>query len=192
MPRSKSSNGPQQRLLLAETTARLMATDGLVDYAAAKRKAARQLGCDEIRNLPSNEEVDEALRTYRQIYQSGIWPDVLRALRNKACEVMRQLAAFQPWLTGPVLSGSAGEHSAIDLLILSDDAKAIEFFLLDRAKNYRHVDCPHPEGVSMHWLEDGIPVMLSVLPLKLARYKAQQERVRLEGLEQLLNQEVTR
>lgn len=190
MARSRTPNGPQQRQLLAETSARLMATDGITDYALAKRKAARQLGCDETRNLPTNEEVDEALRIYRGIYQRDSHPAVLQALRLKARELMRWLGGFEPYLTGSVLSGSAGEHSDINLLVLSDDPKEVEFFLLNARKEYRHIDCPHPEGVSMRWTEDEIPVVLSVLPRKQARYKAgsgaQQERARLDRLEQLL------
>lgn len=186
MARTRTPNTPQQRQLLAEACARLIANDGMTDYAAAKRKAVRQLGCDDTRNLPTNEEVDEALRAYRQIYHSDRHPQVLQALRHRAAELMLRLAQFDPWLTGAVMDGSAGEYSGIELLVLSDDPKEVEFFLLNAGIEYRHADCPHAQGVCMRWLDDDVPVVLMVLPQRLARYKSQQERVRLEGLQQLL------
>lgn len=186
MARSRSPSSQQQRQLLAEACARLMAADGLTDHTMAKRKAARQLGCDDTRNLPSNEEIDEALRQYRQLYQRESHPEILHLLRLKARDWLRRLGDFDPWLIGSVLSGTAGDQSEVDLLILSDDPKSVEFFLLNADVDYRHAHCAHPDGVCMHWVDDDIPVRLFVMPRSMARYKSQQERVRLEGLEALL------
>jgi hypothetical protein len=43
---------------------------------------------------------------------------------------MRLLSAFHPYLTGSVLSGTAGAHSDINLMLFSDDVKAVLLFLL--------------------------------------------------------------
>ena len=56
------------RSRIAHLAARLMAEDGIEDYALAKRKAARQAGVPDTRELPANEEIDAALRAYQQIY----------------------------------------------------------------------------------------------------------------------------
>ena len=181
----------QQRVLLAETAARLIAVDGITDYALAKRKAARQLGADETRNLPTNAEVDEALRAYRWIYQRDSHPGILAALRAAAVRLMRWLQDFEPYLTGSVLSGTAGAQSDINLLVLSDDPKQIEFFLLNSDILYRHIDCAITDGVSMAWDSEGIAVVLTVVPERRARLKAgqnhgQPERARLEQVELLL------
>jgi hypothetical protein len=68
MPKSRARGGerPQplrndERSRIAHLAARLMAEDGIEDYATAKRKAARQAGVADLRQLPTNEEVDEAL-----------------------------------------------------------------------------------------------------------------------------------
>ena len=42
---------------LAHQTARLIAEDGIVDFAFAKRKAARQMGASDTQHLPSNQEI---------------------------------------------------------------------------------------------------------------------------------------
>ncbi|MBI1887859.1 MAG: nucleotidyltransferase domain-containing protein [Nitrosomonadales bacterium] len=115
---------------LAHQAARLMAEDGITDHAFAKRKAARQLGAEDTHHLPSNQEVDDALHSYRALYQRDSHPGILRQLREEALATMRLLAEFHPYLTGSVLSGTAGEHSDINLMLFSDDTKAVLLFLL--------------------------------------------------------------
>ena len=115
---------------LAHQTAKLMAEDGITDYAFAKRKAAKQLGAADTQHLPSNHEVDEALHMYRLLYQRDSHPQVLRQLRKEALDSMRLLEEFHPYLTGSVLTGAAGTHSDINLTLFSDDAKAVLLFLL--------------------------------------------------------------
>jgi hypothetical protein len=125
---------PQRRDLmreqLAQQAAKLMAEDGIVDHAFAKRKAARQLGASDTQHLPSNQEVDEALHSYRTLYQHETHPGVLYHLREEALATMRRLEPFHPYLTGSVLSGTAGEQSDINLMLFSDDEKAVLLFLL--------------------------------------------------------------
>ena len=115
---------------LAHQAAKLMAEDGITDHAFAKRKAARQLGAEDTQHLPSNQEVDNALHSYRVLYQHDSHPGILFQLRVAALASMRLLIAFQPYLTGSVLSGTAGERSDINLMLFSDDAKAVLLFLL--------------------------------------------------------------
>lgn len=115
---------------LAHLAAKLMAEDGIVDHAFAKRKAARQLGAADTQHLPSNQEVDEALHSYRLLYQQDSHPGVLHHLREEALTTMRMLEPFHPYLTGSVLSGTAGEQSDINLMLFSDDEKAVLLFLL--------------------------------------------------------------
>lgn len=122
---------------IAHLAARLMAVDGIDDYALAKRKAARQAGAPDTRNLPNNDEVEHALRAYQQLYQADEQRDRLRHLRQRAREMMKLLARFDPYLSGAVLSGSAGKYSDIDLLLFTDSMKDVELFLMDRHIAYR-------------------------------------------------------
>ena len=136
MPRDHGNNR-QMRERIAHLAARLMAVDGVDDYALAKRKAARQAGAPDTRNLPNNDEVEHALRAYQQLYQADEQRDQLRYLRQRAREMMELLARFDPYLCGAVLSGSAGKYSDIDLLLFTDSMKDVELFLLDRRIAYR-------------------------------------------------------
>lgn len=115
---------------LAHLAAKLMAEDGITDHAYAKRKAARQLGAADTHHLPSNEEIDMALRSFRMLFQSNTHPNILSELRAEALNHMCLLADFHPYLTGSVLTGTAGANSDINIMLFSDDAKAVLLFLL--------------------------------------------------------------
>ena len=135
MGRDPARNDMRSRI--AHLAARLMAEDGIGDYAHAKRKAARQAGLADTRELPSNEEIDAALRVHQSLYQQEEHPDRLRDLRHRALAAMREFAQFNPYLTGPVLSGNAGRYAGIELHLITDNAKAVEHFLLERRIPYR-------------------------------------------------------
>ena len=136
MPRDNGNNR-QMRERIAHLAARLMAVDGIDDYALAKRKAARQAGAPDTRNLPNNDEIEHALRAYQQLYQADEQRARLRHLRQRAREMMELLARFDPYLSGAVLSGSARKYSEIELLLFTDSMKDVEMFLLDRRIAYR-------------------------------------------------------
>lgn len=135
MVRDRGRNDERNRI--AHLAARLMAEDGIEDYALAKRKAARQSGVPDSRQLPTNDEIDDALRVYRQLYHEDEQRKRLHALRAKAIRAMREFARFNPYLTGSVLSGSAGKYADIDLQLFTDNAKAVELYLIERRVPYK-------------------------------------------------------
>jgi hypothetical protein len=132
-----SGNSREMRNRIAQIAARLMAVDGVSDFALAKRKAARQAGAPDTRNLPNNDEVEQALRTYQQLYQADEQPARLNHLRRNAREMMHLLAPFNPFLSGSVLSGSAGKFAAIEIHLFADSVKELEMFLINRKIPYR-------------------------------------------------------
>ncbi len=125
------------RRRIAHEAARMIAEDGGMDYGFAKRKAARHLGMTDNRNLPDNREIEDALRSYQALYQGQEQLDRLSSLRQIAVEYMELLEDFDPYLTGPVLNGTAGRHSDIDLQLFTDSGKELEFFLMNRQLAYR-------------------------------------------------------
>jgi hypothetical protein len=127
------------RRRIAHAAARMLAEDGSLDYGSAKRKAARQLGAPDSGNLPDNQQIEEALRSYQAIYQADETRALLARLRETAIEYMEQLAAFDPHLTGSVLNGTAGPHADINLQLFTDDQKDVEFLLM-------RLDAPYQVG----------------------------------------------
>src|SRR5205823_9987467 len=103
------------RTRIAAAAARIMAEDGVDDFALAKRKAARQLGALDTQALPRNDEIEAELRAYRALYHADEHAHVIEELRRVALEAMRALERFRPYLTGPVLKGIAGPYAEIDL-----------------------------------------------------------------------------
>ncbi len=124
------------RQRVAAAAARMMAEDGIDDFALAKRKAARQLGAEATQALPGNDEIEEQLRAYQSLYQGEELRARLQFLRRQALELMEHLRPFRPYLSGPVLKGTAGRYSEIDLQLFTDDAKAVELYFLNEGIAY--------------------------------------------------------
>jgi hypothetical protein len=197
MPKSTGRNDHRSRI--AYLAARLMAEDGIENYALAKRKAARQAGVPEMRELPTNEEVEEALRTYQQIYHHEEHRNRLRVLRETAVRAMRELARFNPYLTGSVLNGNAGKYADVNLQLFTDNEKAVELYLIDRRIPYKSAQSRLYSGeemrtVPVYTLSDrGTDIELTVLstldlhgPLRTSPEGKSIERAKLQAVEQLL------
>lgn len=134
------------RRRIAHAAARLLAEDGSLDYGSAKRKAARQLGAPDSGNLPDNQQVEDALRSYQAIYQADATRAQLVRLRQVALEYMERFDAFDPHLTGSVLNGTAGPHSNINLQLFTDLQKEVEFMLMQFALPYQTGEHRAAEG----------------------------------------------
>ncbi len=89
---------------------------------------------------------------------------------------MKLLAEFHPYLTGSVLSGTAGEQSDINIMLFSDDEKAVLLFLLKHQIEFADGEWKvrlggHEETVPSYTLtgETGTLIHIIVLP-ENARY----------------------
>jgi hypothetical protein len=182
-----------------------MAEDGVEDYALAKRKAARQAGLSDFRELTTNEEIDTALRLYQDIYHGDEHRDRLRMLRGKAVRAMRELEAFRPYLTGSVLHGNAGKYAGIDLQLFTDDVKAVELYFIDRDIPYKAAQArvysgDQPVTVPVYTVTDeGVEIEMTVLtprelrvPVKTSLEGKAIERAKLSAVEHLLEQTCSR
>lgn len=133
---------------IATAAAKMIAEDGL-DFASAKRKAAKLvIGDTRIAGewLPDNERLEEEVREYQSLFQSESQPAILRRLRRVALDWMERLSAFNPYLTGAVLNGTAGEHSDIQLQLFSDAGKDVAIFLLNAGIDYDVTETRHFGG----------------------------------------------
>ncbi len=125
-------NSDHIRQMIAQQAARMMAEDGINDFAYAKKKAGRQLGISESSVLPSNAEIEEEIRLYHNIYNADEQPQELEKLRQAALITMQLFAKFNPHLTGGVLDGTAGKFSQTNIHLFADSAKDVEMFLLNQ------------------------------------------------------------
>ena len=143
---------------IAATAARLVVEEGM-EYGPAKRRAARQLGRNSQRAsaLPSNDEVEEEVRTYLSIFCAETQPTELAALRTVARFWMERLAEFRPHLTGAVWRGTATRLNNVHLQLFCDDSKAAELALIDRGVAYDVGSTTSPRGAEVDVLSVGSP-----------------------------------
>ena len=122
---------------IAATAARLVVEEGM-EYGSAKRKAARDLGRRSARHgeLPSNEQVEDEVRSYIELFCADTQPTELRALREVALTWMQRLAEFRPHLGGAVWRGTATRQSVVHLDLYCDDPKAAEIALINAGVDY--------------------------------------------------------
>ena len=170
--RHRNARPPQAdlRQALAQHAARIIAEDGVRDYARAVRKAAERLGVHDDALMPRPQEIDEALREHQRLFAGDRQPDALHRRREIACEAMRHFAEFEPRLVGPVLDGTADQHSSVSLQLFADDADAVLRQLLDDdiphrtgAKRLRYADGRSVEYPTLAFVADGIDIELTVL-----------------------------
>ena len=119
------------RLEVAAEAARIIATEGQRSYLAAKQKAAQRLGASTRGGLPSNAQIEQALKDWQTLYGGEEHAQRLRDLREAALDAMGFLAAYRPRLVGPVLEGTADEFSRICLHVYDDDPDSVVRFLME-------------------------------------------------------------
>ncbi len=158
------------RTEIAAAAARMIAEDG-TDYGTAKRKAAKQiLGDARVRSdaLPDNTQIEDEVRLYNTLFFADTQPARLRHLRSLALTIMEELLHFNPFLTGAVLNGTAGEHSDIYLQLFSSSPKDVEIFLLNKNIQFDVAETSHfnkhhhslVETVSFMWQHEGVHLAL--------------------------------
>ena len=131
MPRRATVRGENLRRALAQEAARLMAEHGIRDFLVAKRKAAERFGVLDGAVLPKNTEIETALAEYQRLFGGELHLESLQAQRRAALSAMRWLREFEPRLVGPVLSGTATEHSEVQLHLFADRAESVVLRLID-------------------------------------------------------------
>lgn len=132
MPKKFPARTENLRRALAQEAARMMAEHGIRDFLFAKRKAAERFGVTDNAALPRNTEVEQALAEYQRLFGGDSHAETLQAQRQVALEAMRRLQEFEPRLVGSVLSGTATEHSEVQIHLFADCAETVAIRLMDQ------------------------------------------------------------
>ena len=136
-PGHSSKKASQVRRAIAAEAARIMSTQSQFNYLLAKQKAIERLGINVRTTMPSNAEVESALRAYQGFYGSQQRIDSLQRKREVAVRAMRSLDPFNPRLAGPVLEGTANENARVTLHVFNDPPDAVVMHLLEKGQTYR-------------------------------------------------------
>lgn len=129
MKRQDDRAARRVRQQVAFEAARILATEGQRNYALAKQKAADRLGLGSRGGLPSNSEIEAELKRYQALHGGAARLDHVREMRRAALRAMRFFEPFRPRLVGPVLEGTADEHSRISLHVFCESAEELLTFL---------------------------------------------------------------
>jgi len=127
--RAPARPGNRQRQQVAAEAARILATEGQRNYGIAKEKAANRLGIRGRGGLPSNSEIEAELKRYQALYGGQAHGHALQRLRRASLEAMKFFRAFRPRLVGPVLEGTADEHSRVTLHVFCETGDEVLMFL---------------------------------------------------------------
>jgi hypothetical protein len=138
----KHRQSPATRLEIATTAARMIVDGTAGDFEGAKRKAARELGLNSRRHLPDNLELHTAVADHLALFHGEYHESRTLRLRKAALEAMELFGCFNPRLTGPVLYGTACDHSAINLHLFSAELEAVTRFLLEHRIHYDLCESP--------------------------------------------------
>ncbi len=160
------------RQALAQEAARIMAEHGVRDFRLAKRKAAERLGvADTAAVLPKNVEIEAALAQYQRLFGGESHAESLHAQRLAAVNAMQYLREFEPRLVGAVLSGTATEHSEIQLHLFADYPEAVTIKLMDQGIPHEVTEKRvrmNPDRVlaypGVRFEVDDLPVEVTVFP----------------------------
>jgi hypothetical protein len=158
------------KLEIAAHAARLVADHGL-DYGSAKKKALEALVADgsavgRPRDcMPENFLIDDALLEHLNLFDEE-HPARVARMRTVAMAMMSMLADFNPMLTGSVWKGIVAEHVPIHIQVFCDNAKEVEFALLNNHIEYDAAEVPHFKtgrivpALTMHWRNEPIQISL--------------------------------
>lgn len=117
------------QLELAEEAARIMFDQGINDFRLAKEKAAENFGLSAAEALPSNLEIEQAIRDVAWAGDESNYQSQLAMMRRESLQAMKLLAEFEPRIVGGALNGAITPHQPVQLHVHSDDPEAVGFKL---------------------------------------------------------------
>jgi hypothetical protein len=169
---------------IAAAAARLVVEEGM-EYGAAKRKAARDLGRRAGRAgvLPGNEAVEDEVRAHIDLFCADTQPAELRALREVALLWMQRLAEFRPHLGGAAWRGTATRLSAVHLDLYCDDPKSAEIMIINAGVDYDSglIERPGGEPVNVLVVASRSEALGELVTVQLALYDRDDQRGRLKA-----------
>ncbi|NKF21154.1 hypothetical protein [Solimonas marina] len=158
------------RNVIAEEAARIVCSESLIDYHAAKLKALHRLGLPSRHtSLPDNGQVDAAVIDYLRLFGGAAYTQRLARMRQLAPRLMRSLAAFEPRLTGGAVSGAVTVAHHLQLHVFAEQSELLDMFLLDRGidfdideRRYKYPGGREEQVPLLRFSTDGVGVDLAV------------------------------
>ena len=148
------------RSIVASRAAEIIMEEGVTDYLFAKKKAAKSLGLLTNDNLPSNHEIDNALKEYRNIFQEQVDSETIVKIKKEALNIMTLFKDFNPHLTGQLLEGLIPKFPKIQINLFTDNLKEVEYILLNKNIAFDIKDKLYQEKLSKKKSTKTIPAFI--------------------------------
>ena len=148
------------RSIVASRAAEIIMEEGVTDYLFAKKKAAKSLGLLTSDNLPSNHEIDNALKEYQNIFQEQVDSETIVKIKKEALNIMTLFKDFNPHLTGQLLEGLIPKFPKIQINLFTDNLKEVEYILLNKNIAFDIKDKLYQEKLSKKKSTKIIPAFL--------------------------------
>ena len=161
------------RLIVARRAAEVIMEEGITDYLFAKKKAAKSLGLLTNDNLPSNQEIDNALKEYQNIFQEVVDSEIISKIKEEALNTMLLFEDFNPHLTGQLLEGLIPKFPKIQINLFTDNIKEVEYTLLNNNIAFDVRDTIYQEKLSKKKSTKTIPAFIlegAWFPIELKVY----------------------
>ena len=148
------------RSIVAARAAEIIMEEGITDYLFANRNAAKYLGLLSNDNLPSNHEIDKALKDYQNIFQEEVDSEIIVKIKNEAISIMDLFKDFNPHLTGQLLDGLIPKFPKIQISLFTDNLKEVEYILLNNNITFDVKDKTYQEKLSKKKSTKKIPTFI--------------------------------
>ena len=148
------------RLIVARRAAEVIMEEGITDYLFAKKKAAKYLGLLPSENLPSNQEIDNALKEYQNIFQEQVDSEIINKIKKEALNTMILFEIFNPHLTGQLLEGLIPRFPKIQINLFTDNIKEVEYTLLNNNIAFDIKDTIYQEKLSKKKSTKTVPAFI--------------------------------
>jgi len=148
------------RLIVARRAAEVIMEEGITDYLFAKKKAAKSLGLLTNDNLPSNQEIDNALKEYQNIFQEKVDSEIITKIQKEALNTMILFEDFNPHLTGQLLEGLIPKFPKIQISLYTDNIKEVEYTLLNNNIAFDIKDTIYQEKLSKKKSTKTVPAFI--------------------------------
>jgi len=169
-----SGNKRELQRRIAYEAARIMTEYRSDNIAYACQKAAAKLGISRRQQMPTRDEVEEALREQQWLLRGDEQQQVLLRLRHSALQAMQALQRFNPLLVGSVFQGTADTNSRVQLHLFADTPEDVLFALSDlqipwqeRQRTLHFRDGARRETPSFQFSADGVMFELLVLSTQM-------------------------
>lgn len=157
---------------IASMAAEIIIEEGVSDYLYAKKKAAKYLNYNSYQILPSNNEIDEAIRDYQATFPSNNVADFI-FYQDIAIKIMSELKPFNPLITGTLKEGRVTNNQKILINLFTDNFKEIEYFLLSNNYQFKTKDPKRLDNFLIKYIlfYENIETELTVFDILEPRHK---------------------